>query len=95
MFQFPFQIGWFVINPGLIWMVTDVGIPHLGIDQTSIRPGADLTVGMRVPLLPHFNLRADGRIQRVLGESLLTSQGTRFNVTGQTYSWFAGVEAYF
>ena len=95
MFQFPFEIGWLVINPGVIWMVTDVGIPHLNIDQTSIRPGLDLTVGLRIPLLPHFNLRADGRIQRVMMEKVLTNQNTRFNVTGQSYTWFAGGEAYF
>jgi hypothetical protein len=95
MFKLPIQVGWFMFEPGIIWMVTDVGIPHLNIDHTSIRPGINFTAGLRVPLLPHFNLRADGRIQRVMMEKELTKTNERFNVTGQSYSLFAGGELYF
>jgi len=95
MFKLPIQLGWFLLEPGIIWMVTDVGIPHLNIDHTSIRPGLNVTAGLRIPVLPHFNLRADARAQRVMMEKELTSTNERFNVTGQSYSWFAGGELYF
>ena len=95
MFKLPIELGWFIFEPGIIWMITDVAIPHLNIDHTSIRPGLNLTAGLRIPLLPHFNLRADARAQRVMMEKELTNTKERFNVTGQSYSWFGGFELYF
>lgn len=95
MFKLPLQLGWFIVEPAFIWMVTDVGIPHLNIDHTSIRPGINLTAGLRIPLLPHFALAVDGRIQRVMMEKELTNTNERFNVTGQTYSWLVGGSLYF
>jgi hypothetical protein len=95
MFHIPLQIGWILIDPSIIWMVTDIGIPHLNIDHTSIRPGIGITAGLRIPLLPHFALAVDGRAQRVMMEKELTNTNERFNVTGQSYSGFVGGSLYF
>jgi hypothetical protein len=94
-FKLPVSVWWFVIEPGILWMITDVQIPHKGIDQTSIRPGLNLNIGFRLPLFPHFNLRADGRIQRVMLDKERTNTNEEITVTGQQYGWFAGFEAYF
>jgi hypothetical protein len=95
MFKLPLQIGWLLLEPSAIWMVTDISIPHLNIDHTSIRPGLGFTAGLRIPLFPHFMLAADARIQRVLAERELTNTNERFNVTGQNYSWLVGGQIYF
>jgi hypothetical protein len=95
MFKLPISLWLFVIEPGFLWMVTDVAIPHKGIDQTSIRPGINLNLGFRLPILPHFNLRADGRIQRVMLDKERTNTNEEMTVTGQSYSWLAGFELFF
>jgi hypothetical protein len=95
MFKLPLQIGWVIIEPAIIWMVTDVGIPHLNIDHTSIRPGLNVTAGLRIPILPHFALAVDARAQRVMMEKELTNTNERFNVTGQSYTFLAGGALYF
>jgi hypothetical protein len=95
MFKLPISIWWFIVEPGFIWMITDVQIPHLGIDQTSIRPGMNVNLGFRLPLLPHFNLRADARAQRVMMDKERTNTNEEVNITGQTYTFFGGCEFYF
>jgi hypothetical protein len=94
-FKLPVSVWNFVIEPGIIWMITDVQIPSRGIDQTSIRPGINLNLGFRLPLFNHVNFRADGRIQRVMLDKERTSTNEEITVTGQQYGWFAGLEAYF
>ncbi len=95
MFKLPISLWLFVLEPGITWMITDVSIPHLGIDQTSIRPGLNVNLGFRLPLLPHFNLRADARAQRIMMDKERTLTREEVNITGQTYSWFGGFELYF
>ncbi len=95
MFKLPVSLWLFVIEPGFVWMITDVAIPHKGIDQTSIRPGINLNLGFRLPILPHFNLRADGRVQRIMLDKERTNRNEEMTVTGQTYSWLVGGELFF
>lgn len=95
MFKLPVSLWLFVIEPGFLWMITDVQVPHKGIDQTSIRPGMNLNLGFRLPLLPHFNFRAEGRVQQVMLDKERTNTNEEMTVTGKQYGWFAGFEGYF
>jgi hypothetical protein len=90
-FHLPLSLGFFYFKPGLSWVLTNVKIPELGIDESSIRPELLMDVGVRVGLGSNFGLTAGGRGEWAWLDTERTSAGKDLAITGNVLSWFAGV----
>ena len=90
-FHLPLGFGFFYVKPGLSWVLTNVQIPELQVEESSIRPELLLDLGMRVGLGENFALTAGGRGEWTWLDTERTSKGKDLAITGNFGSWFAGI----
>jgi hypothetical protein len=91
----PIGLGFFYLKPGVSWLLTNVKIPELGVDESSIRPELILDVGTRVGFGSNFALTGGGHAEWALVDKERKTDGTDLDITGNFMSWFAGVMIYF
>jgi hypothetical protein len=89
-FHLPLGFKFFYVKPGLSWVLTNVKIPELDIDESSIRPEIMFETGMRVGLGSNFVLTGGGRVERTWLDQEKTSAGRELAITGTYGSWFTG-----
>ncbi len=86
----PLSFGFLYVKPGLSWVVTNVKIPSLGVDESSIRPELMFESGIRVGLSPNFGFSTGAVAEWAWLDTEKTSAGKDLNITGNYGSWFAG-----
>ncbi len=94
-FHLPLGWGLFYVKPGLSWVLTNVKIPELQIEESSIRPELMLDVGARLGLGENFALTGGGHSEWAWLDTEKTAAGKDLHITGNFMSWFAGVMLYF
>lgn len=94
-FFLPIGLWIFNITPGVTWVVTDIKIPDLGIEDISIRPGGIISFGVRIPIVQHVAITADIRVNGVISDHEIRADGESMNITGSTVTGLAGIMAYF
>jgi hypothetical protein len=94
-FHLPIGWGLFYVKPGLSWVLTNVKIPELQVDESSIRPEILLDIGARMGFGANFAITGGGHAEWAWLDSEKTSTGKDLNITGNFMSWFAGVMLYF
>lgn len=94
-FFLPIGIGYLNVTPGLAWVVTDVRLPSIDLEETSIRPAAVLSVGLNIPVMQHLALVVDVRGEKVLIDKERIDANHELNITGDFITAVVGIEARF
>lgn len=89
-FHVPLGWGPFYVKPGLSWVLTNVKIHELQVDESSIRPELMFETGMRLGLGSNFAITGGGRGEWTWLDTEKTSTGKDLAITGNYGSWFAG-----
>ena len=98
-FFLPLQIGFLELTPGFTWVITDVRLVEYGVRAVSIRPGGLLSLGFRLPILPHLAVTGQTRIERVWEDrarvGLASLPFETLIITGNYLAATLGLMAYF
>lgn len=86
----PLSKSLFYVKPGLSWVLTNVKIPELQVEESSIRPELLFEAGMRVALGSNFGITGGARGEWTWLDTERTSSGKDLAITGNFGSWFAG-----
>lgn len=94
-FHVPVGLGFLFFRPGLSFVLTNVKIPELEVDESSIRPEIILDAGVRVGVGANVAITGGGRAEWAWRDSEKTSLGHDLEITGNFMSWLAGLSIYF